>query len=599
MGRPDREPADSDGRPAAGDPGRLIPGPPVVALATSTGGLDAVEAFFRPIRRNTGLAFVIAHHLAPEFNSLLAELLGRQTGLPIIHAEDGTLLESDAIHLLAPERATWIDGDRIRVTDAVTPTHGRTIDFLLDSLAQERGPTAMAAVLSGSGADGARGALAIHDGGGLVLVQEPESARFASMPLEAIAVGCGDRVMLAEAMLPVILSEQARRDHPGETAPALAEAARPFTPEEGGEARPGPAALLEPISLLEDDAVIACLEDKVLPALRHAVALDRGLRIWVPDCGSGGDAYGLALLLAQGGIGLVEGRTAVIHATDPDEAMLAAAGRAGLDGKRLGGRARRMVERLRRERPAALAGAELRRLIAFARHDLLSDPPLRDLDLIACRGLVDRYGPAIAEDVLQLFRGALKPRGLLLLGPGDTAGLSVEGFQRLDQDLCLLRKAAKAAAGGWVGTAPAEPEPMAGPGGRRREPSLTAAYETLIAAYAPPSLLIDKAGAVVHIFGEAAPYLKATQTDASLAIDGMVRDELRRPLMRALERARATAAATVSDPVNLEPAEAGGAGAAAACRVRLRPLGAGTTAFMLVSFEAETAPATGPAEEPS
>jgi two-component system CheB/CheR fusion protein len=189
----------------------------VVALGASAGGLEALEKFFDNMPAGTGLAFVVVQHLSPDFKSLMNELLARHTKLAIHRVTDGMLIESDAIYLIPPKKEMIVSGGKLLLTDK-DPAQGLSlpIDTFLRSLAHEYGRQAIAVILSGTGSDGSRGIRAIHEAGGLVIVQDEETANFDGMPRSAIDTGVVDAILPPRDMAHAILDHvQKLRDDTG------------------------------------------------------------------------------------------------------------------------------------------------------------------------------------------------------------------------------------------------------------------------------------------------------------------------------------------------------------------------------------------------
>ena len=169
----------------------------VVGIGASAGGLEALEAFFDHLPRDTGLAFVVVQHLSPDFESLMDELLSRHTEIPIHRVTDGMLVEPNAIYLLPPKKEMIISGGRLLSTGKdPTQSLALPIDVLFRSLAQDVGERAVAVVLSGTGSDGSRGIRAVHEAGGLVIVQDPFTAQFDGMPKSALDTGMTDLTLV-------------------------------------------------------------------------------------------------------------------------------------------------------------------------------------------------------------------------------------------------------------------------------------------------------------------------------------------------------------------------------------------------------------------
>src|ERR1700730_5813746 len=167
---------------------------PIVAIAASAGGLEALSELLAALPAQWGLACIVVQHLDPDHESLLAEILGKKTSLPVMQAHDGGVVEPDCVYVIPPNNTLTLTGDRIRLTPRESGRH-HPADILFTSLAEEYGDGAIGVVLSGGDTDGALGIQAIKRGGGITFAQEPASARFPSMPYNAIATGCVDFVL--------------------------------------------------------------------------------------------------------------------------------------------------------------------------------------------------------------------------------------------------------------------------------------------------------------------------------------------------------------------------------------------------------------------
>ena len=181
----------------------------IVGIGASAGGLEAIERFFDNVPQDTGMAFVIVQHLSPDFKSMMDELLARHTKLPIHLVEDGMAVEADHVYLNSPKNEMIISGGRLLLS-AQDRQQERTlpIDLFFRSLAQDCGPRAVAIVMSGGGSDGSRGILDIHEAGGLVIVQDVDSAQFDGMPRTAADSGVAQWVLAPQDM-PGVLAEHA------------------------------------------------------------------------------------------------------------------------------------------------------------------------------------------------------------------------------------------------------------------------------------------------------------------------------------------------------------------------------------------------------
>ena len=161
----------------------------IVGMGASAGGLEALQQFFACMPDNSGLAFVVIQHLSPDYKSLMAEILGKYTTMMVLQAENDMPVEPNAVYLIPPKKNMTIKDGRLQLTDYAQGSINHPIDVFFSSLAEERRELSLAVVFSGTGSDGTSGVKAVKEHGGLVLVQEPKSARFDGMPRSAINTG--------------------------------------------------------------------------------------------------------------------------------------------------------------------------------------------------------------------------------------------------------------------------------------------------------------------------------------------------------------------------------------------------------------------------
>src|SRR5687768_4543552 len=173
----------------------------IVAIGASAGGLEAIHELFDHTPVDTNLSFVIVQHLSPDYKSLMPELLAEHTSMEIFLAEDGMLLREYCIYLIPSKKIMTISNRTLQLTEKV-PSHlpNTAIDIFFTSLAQEQGKCAIGIVLSGTGTDGTKGIEAIKNAGGIVIVQDPVTAKFDGMPNSAIVSGYSDLILPPELM---------------------------------------------------------------------------------------------------------------------------------------------------------------------------------------------------------------------------------------------------------------------------------------------------------------------------------------------------------------------------------------------------------------
>ena len=557
----------------------------IVAIGASAGGLESLERLFTHLPPDTGMAFVVLQHLSPDFKSLMDELLSRRTQMRIRLADHDMAVEPNTVYLLPPMKEMIIRHRRLLLNDK-DPRLGLTlpIDLFFRSLAQDIGDKAIAVVLSGSGSDGSRGVLEVHKAGGTVFCESPDTAQFNGMPLSAIRTGT------VEQVLP-----------PDEIAHALASVGRgePASPPLDAEEDRGVDAILrllrdeyaidfshykmstvtrrierrlalnrsldidmyveqlrsdprELSSLYEDlligvtrffrdDAAFAALEQRIIPDLIDRTPADEPIRVWVPGCATGQEAYSIAMLLHEG---LASRRRALnmkILATDVHKASLEVASAGIYSEEQVAGVDQERLQRFFTLKPQGYQISQsLRECIVFAPHNLLRDAPFTKLDLITCRNLLIYFQPHAQKTVLTLFHFALKPGGVLFLGSSESPGGLIDEFDSVDEHARMYRKRRD------VGLPRDLKLPLPRAGSAPRLPlaprstgvgqQTLAVYDRLLDRFMPPSFLIDEHGKLIDSFGGADSLLKVKSRRPSTNLLDMLGDELRATVSGILNR---------------------------------------------------------------
>jgi two-component system, chemotaxis family, CheB/CheR fusion protein len=596
--RDDRE----DGRPTH-----------VVGIGASAGGLDALVRFFEPLPRRTGMAFVLVQHLSPDFKSLMDELLARHTTLPIHLVEDGMPVVADHVYLIPPKKEMIISGGRLllreRRQELTLP-----IDVFFRSLAQDVGPRAVAIVLSGGGTDGSRGIKAVHDAGGLVLVQDGESAQFGGMPKTALDAGVAQWVLRPEQM-PRVLVEHARSGGLASVPapkPTGLDAVYQMLQSEYGidftHYKPSTVTrrierrlklsrtedivdyanrlreqseeldslyrdlLIGVTRFFRNEEAFALLETEVLPQLLRSKGHDEPLRVWVAGCATGEEAYSLAILLHE----LAGDRPLKIFATDVHRGSLAIASRGEYDEAALANVSGERIDRyfLRRGKRFQVV-ADIRQNIVFAPHDVIRDAPFTRVDLVSCRNLLIYLQPGIQQKVLGLFHFALNQGGVLFLGPSETLGVLAQDFEAIDRHWHLYRKHSAVRAVVTPAQQPGVPRLQL------RAPSLLGVYDRLLDEHMPPSLLLSEGGDLVHAFGGASRFLKLQDGRPGLDVRAMLAEAFKPVVVTGFARALRS-----DSPLTFRAVRHEGA----AFTISMRKIKSAGQAHVLVSFEEENQP---------
>ena len=607
----------------------------VIGIGASAGGLDPLERFFDNLPAQTGMAFVVIQHLSPDFKSLMDELLARHTHMPIRLVEDGMPVEADHVYLIPAKKEMIISGGRLLLSESDRQQElTLPIDIFFRSLARECGPRAVAIVLSGGGSDGSRGARDVHEAGGLVLVQDVETAQFDGMPRAAREAGMPVRVLPPEEMPRAVL-DHARHRAAG-TEPVAAPVAvrgieavyrmleeefgldfthyKPSTVTRRIERRLALAQSQDIDEYLErlrgdrdeldalyrdlligvtrffrDEAAFQILVNDVLPELVRREPRNVPLRFWVAGCATGEEAYSLAIAVHETMARFGE-RPVKIFATDVHRGSLERAARGVYDEEAVAG-----VSEERRARYFVRTGStyqvvpEFRQMIVFAQHNVIKDAPFTRVDLISCRNMLIYLQPAAQRKVVSLFHFALNRGGVLLLGPSETPGILGRDFETVDRQWQLYRKHSDVRMPVETRRPPAPPEVRPGPvmlppPGRYSIAQLLGTYDVLLDEVMPPSLLLTDRGELVQSFGGASRFLRISDGRQGLDVLDLVDDELKMILVGSLKRALAESGPIAFRGVRL-PAEGGERLYTVSIR-RLRGRNAATP-HLLVSFEAQ------------
>ena len=595
----------------------------VVGIGASAGGLRAVSRLLERLPADTGMAYVLVEHLDPLRPSHLADLLSNKSAMAVAEATDGVHVEPDHVYIIPPGKDMTVAGGQLRLTTR-TDAAGRhlPIDSFMHSLAADLRERCIGVILSGSASDGRLGLTAIKSGGGLTFAQDPASAEFPSMPASAIAAGVVDFVLPPEeiaAELVRIATHPYLADcigAPDETAPAVAVPAfeggaleeifsllrvafgvdfsgykmttvrrriarrmllrRSADLEEYvGALRQDPEeveALYHDILIMvteffREPGAFAVLREEVFPSILQAADGDTPVRLWVPGCATGEEAYSLAITLLDVMSQMSVTRPVKLLATDINERDLQVA-RRGLYAESIASAV--APELLQRFFVRSAGGYQInkrvRGLCVFARHDVTRDPPFANLDLVSCRNLLIYLTADLQRRVIPVLHYALKPGGYLVLGRSESVGRLSGLFDVIDgKQKIFAKKLGSAGAGGfgmpagWLhaetrtpAAASAEP-PFTVRGGnvRLREE----ADKVVLAAFGPAGVTVDSQLAVVDVRGRTDPYLRIRPGAPSLNLLDMVHDDLAGKLRSALAEAERT-----GEKVVVRAANVGGAG---------------------------------------
>jgi|GEM_PF-1548020 len=567
----------------------------IVGIGASAGGLNALELFFDNMPADSGMAFVVIQHLSPDFKSLMSDLLSRHTRMPIHPVTEGIELQANGIYLIPPKTQMTVMNEKLSLTERVSGQHLELpIDVFFHSLANDAGEKAVGIILSGTGSDGSRGIQSIHKSGGLVLIQTPELAQFDGMPRNAIASGMSDHTLAPDKM-PDLLMEYAncppaaREDmlnklavlvDEGEYAELFALLRRSYNldfskykgatvgrrimrrmellqiPRSSDYASivSGDPNELEALykdlligvtEFFRDKKNFQYLEQSVLPQLFADLNQGEDVRVWSAACATGEEAYSLAILLAEQAEQLNFAGKVTVFATDVHRSSLETASRGIYNQEQLSNVTQERLDRFFKKEGDNhfKVTTQLRKMVVFAAHNLLSDPPFTRLDLICCRNLLIYFLPEVQEKAIALFHFALKKNGVLFQGSSEGLGAYAGEFEVISNKYKLFRKQRDlklAIDRDMIGHEKAKPPVL------NRQPSTTRQaildrqvlydYDVLLRKHMPPGVLINEKREIIHYFGNVAEYLKMPDGRVEKDILLLVGDNLHIALGTALER---------------------------------------------------------------
>lgn len=611
----------------------------VVGIGASAGGLDALERFFDHLPAETGMAFVVVQHLSPDFRSMMDELLARHTSLPVRLVEDRMPVEAGHVYLIPPGKEMIVSGGHLLLTERDKQSElALPIDVFFRSLAQDCGANAIAIVLSGGGSDGSRGVRAVHEAGGLVLVQDTDSAQFDGMPKTARDAGVSDWV-LAPHDMPRVLVEHAKRSsgRPSsglrrrdahtklESIYAMLEGEfgidfthyKPSTVTRRIERRLALTRaqdieayvrqlrehrgeldilyrdlLIGVTRFFRNEEAFAILEQQVLPDLLRRLPKDVPFRAWVAGCATGEEAYSLAIAV-QEAMAVAGERPVKIFATDVHPGSLERASRGVYDEDTLVNVPRDRIERYFQQNGRTYQIVpEIRQTIVFAPHNVIRDAPFTRVDLVSCRNLLIYLQPGAQQKALSLFHFALNRGGALFLGPSESPAQLAHDYETLNKHWRIYRKSSEvrvpvdprlqlASRTASSDQRPLPPVAKA-PFGRYALSHLLGTYDALLAEHMPPSLLVDDHGELVHAFGGASKFLKPRDGRQGLDVTELVDPELKMALASGMKRALGEQPAVVFNGMTLGEGDDRGPHKVTLRRVVTR---AGSPSNVLVSFE--------------
>jgi PAS domain S-box-containing protein len=565
----------------------------IVGIGASAGGIKALREFFRNTDQATDVAYVVILHMSPEHESNLAEVLQSSTGMRVSRVERRSELRPNCVYVISPNQSLSIVGNELIVSEINSIEERRApVDVFFRTLASAKGPSSVAVILSGTGANGSSGLKRIKECGGCVFAQNPDEAEFSDMPKNAIATGYVDQALSVgdmpgkiaiyrERLVEVGISPRGdeRREEDERGLREVLTLLRRHTGHDFSHYKNSTVArriarrmaicevtklsdyakymhervdeanillrdlLISVTNFFRDKEAFDALKTKVIPRLFQEKGADDMLRVWVAGCATGEEAYSVAMLLAEAMPDVTKAPLVQIFATDIDRDAIAYA-RDGFytDTACADISPERLQRFFKKETDGYRIRKELREKVLFAVHDVIKDPPFSRLDLACCRNLLIYLNRPGQERVLNTLSFALRSGGFLFSGTSESPDSAGDAFAAFDKEHRIYQARAREfrpslnvpsiSSQGRVTRTPPD-------GKERRAQRLSYAdlHLRLLEQYAPPSVVVDENFDIVHMTESAARYMQLPGGEPSHNLLKVIASELRIELRGALYQA--------------------------------------------------------------
>ena len=551
----------------------------VVGIGASAGGLEALQEFFKAVPLNTGIGFVVIQHLSPDYKSLMDELLARYTKLRILKAQDGMLVEPDTIYLIPPRNNLSIFHGKLLLEDQgkrsgiILP-----IDIFFRSLAKDVGKKGIGVILSGTDSDGTLGTRAIKEAGGMVMVQDERTAKFDGMPRSSISTGLVDFILPPREMPEALMNflkhpfiDQSvnteslltgdednltkimmiLRDSCGidfsyykentiirrlerrisiNRFERLEDYIRLLNESDKEKDTLYRELLIGVTRFFRDEAAFAVIRNNVLPKLMES--RPKQLRLWSAGCSTGEEVYSLAMII-KGYLEEHNLNTEVkIFATDIDKQSLELAGQAYYPESIVSDVEPGLLARyfIKRENGYQV-GETLRKMVIFATHNVLRDPPFSKLDMIICRNLFIYFKPDSQSRVLNIFQMALKPGGYLFMGSSESLGMYTEAFNVVSAKHKVYSRKPGYISGLTTEIPPSfiisrHDETMKYKSLKEKNQKKDLLSEKILELMMPPSLILDEQLNIIQVINDMNPYLQIKSGKFSQNLTNLLSKEI-------------------------------------------------------------------------
>ncbi len=564
----------------------------VVGIGASAGGLEALQQLLTFLPGDTGMSFVIVQHLSPAHKSMLTDILGKYTSMPVQEARDGMQVKRNHIYMIPPKYNLEIEADVLKLREYNQQHINHPIDIFFRSLARSFENRSVAVILSGTGSDGTNGIRSIKEQNGVIIVQSPESAKFDGMPRNAIATGFVDLILnpdsIAREMAHISASmtdssgklQMSDTDLLSQVFSILKDVTgvnytyykkttilrrierrivithnrnlREYVnyltnnPEESRLL--GKEVLIGVTSFFRDPDYFEVLKDQVITELIKRTRPADQIRVWVAGCSTGEEAYSVAILFDEVMEELEMRREVKIFATDLDAESISIAGRGSYGDNIIEDiSVSRLSRNFTRKGNRYYINHNIRKMIVFAQHNVFQDPPFGRLDLICCRNLLIYFQNVLQRNLFAIFNMALKDKGFLFLGRSESVGDYDDVFRTFcaNEKIFIHNVAGKAPRHERISYLMNNVE-------NHMEPVITAPREDfmedqytsaeldtkVLETLLPASVLVNEKNELIHSYGDCSKFINIPVGSVTLDIFSLIRNDLKIAISKALKESR-------------------------------------------------------------
>ena len=565
---------------------------PIVGIGASAGGLEALEQFLGNVPEDSGLAYVVIQHLDPTQKGMLPELLQRLTKLQVFQVKNGMVLQPNCVYVIPPNKNMSVSKGVLYLFNP-SETRGLRlpVDFFFRSLADDRKELSIGVVLSGMGSDGSLGLRAIKENNGIVMAQDPSTAKYDSMPRSAIDSVLVDVVAPADELpekllfflkhIPPAKTDTTKTYRDNSALEKIIILLKTHTGNDFSlykkntmyrriERRMAVHKINEissyvhfmsenpkEIDLLFKELMIGVtnffrdirvwenLSESVLPGMLANLQPGSTMRAWVPGCSTGEEAYSLAIVFKEAleKISSQQGITLQIFATDLDNDAIEIARKGIFPANIANDVSESRLNRFFTETEEGYhINTEIREMLVFAPHNILMHPPFRNIDILSCRNLLIYLDAELQSKLIRMFYSSMNPQGIIMLGASESLGEHSHLFTSLHAKMKIFKRSVTAISTGLydfpASVSKIRPEQIENQPSEKFTPSIqTLAEKLLLQHFAPAGVLVNEKGDIIYINGHTGKYLEPATGKANMNIFAMLREGLRSEFSAAFRQA--------------------------------------------------------------